>query len=131
MAVADRNGLPISAWIASGERAEVQLVTETLDVRFVQDAPERLIGDRAYDSDRLDDELARDYGVELISPNRRYRRKTQDGRVLRRYKRRWKIERLFAWLFRYRRLVTRWESNELNFLGFLLLGCLAILLRRL
>ena len=38
---------------------------------------------------------------------------------------------LFAWLFRFRRLVTRWEYKSLNFLGFLWLGCLIILLRRL
>jgi transposase len=131
MAMADRNGFPISAWIASGERAECQLVTETLDVRFTEETPKKLIGDRAFDSDALDAELAQDYGVELIAPNRRGRRRTQDGRPLRRYRRRWKIERLFAWLFRFRRLVTRWESKSLNFLGFLLVGCLAILLRRL
>jgi transposase len=131
MAMADRNGLPISAWIASGERAEVHLVTDTLDVRFTEETPSKLIGDRAYDSDTLDAELAEQYGVELIAPNRRKRRRTQDGRALRRYRRRWKIERLFAWLFRFRRLVTRWESKSLNFFGFLLLGCLVILLRRL
>lgn len=131
MAMADRNGFPISAWIASGERAECHLVTETLDVRFTEDAPKKLIGDRAFDSDALDVELAEDYGVELIAPNRRGRRRTQDGRPLRRYRRRWKIERLFAWLFRNRRLVTRYEHKSLNFLGFLLTGCLVILLRQL
>ena len=36
----------------------------------------------------------------MIAPHRKNRKKgkTQDGRKLRRYKRRWKIERLFAWL---------------------------------
>jgi hypothetical protein len=59
--------------------------------------PQRLIGDRAYDADPLDSELAK-LGVEMIAPHRRNRKrpKTQDGRSLRRYKRRWKIERLFA-----------------------------------
>jgi hypothetical protein len=47
----------------------------------------------------MDAELAQ-LGIELIAPHRRNRKKpkTQDGRPLRRYKRRWKIERLFAWL---------------------------------
>ena len=67
----------------------------------------------------------------MIAPNRRTRGKTQDGRPLRRYRRRWKIERVFAWLFRYRRIVTRWERKSQNFLGFVLLGCLRILLHRL
>jgi hypothetical protein len=57
------------------------------------DLPPRLIGDRAYDADPLDAELAK-LGVEMIAPHRRNRKrpKTQDGRPLRRYKRRWKIE---------------------------------------
>lgn len=131
MAVADRHGLPVAAWIASGERAESQLVVDTLDARFIDEAPQRLIGDKAYDSDGLDEQLERELGIEMIAPNRRTRGKTQDGRPLRRYRRRWKIERLFAWLFRFRRVVTRWEHKSENFLGFVQLACLVILLRRL
>lgn len=51
------------------------------------------------------------------------------SRVLRRYRRRWKIERLFAWLQDFRRLVIRYERRAENFLGFLHLGCILILLR--
>jgi hypothetical protein len=52
------------------------------------DAPQNLIGDNAYYSDRLDAEL-RFYGIELIAPHRRNRKNsTQDGRRLNRYKRR-------------------------------------------
>jgi transposase len=58
----------------------------------------------------LDQTLAEEYGVEMISPNRSNRKqKTQDVRPLRRYRRRWEIERVFAWMQNYRRLVTRWE----------------------
>ena len=99
---------------------------------FLDELPERLIGDKAYDSDALDQTLAEEYGIEMISPNRVNRkRKTQDGRPLRRYRRRWKIERVFAWMQNYRRLVTRWEYKIENFLGFVQLGCLLILLRHL
>lgn len=133
MAVADRHGLPISAWTASGERHESKLVLDTLDARFVEEAPHLLIGDKAYDADDLDEQLERELGTKLISPHRarRKRRKTQDGRELRRYRNRWKVERLFAWLMRFRRLVTRWEFRAGNFEGFVHLGCLVILLRRL
>jgi transposase len=92
--------------------------------------PERLIGDRAYDSDPLDEEL-RIVGVEMIAPNKSNRSQTQDLRALRRYRRRWHVERLFAWLFRFRRLITRFEHKSSNFLGFLRLACVIILLRRL
>jgi len=90
-----------------------------------------LIGDKAYDSDPLDKQLRADFGVELISPHKanRKRAKTQDGRKLRRYKRRWKIERLFAWLQNFRRIVVRYEYHDGNYLGFVQLGCLLILLR--
>jgi len=130
MAIADRAGLPVACRIASASPAEVTLVDATIDAGFLEDAPDRLIGDKAYDSDPLDQRLLAERGIEMISPNRRNRKvMTQDGRPLRRYRRRWKIERLFAWLQNYRRLVTRWEWHAENFLGFLQLGCICILLR--
>jgi hypothetical protein len=81
-----------------------------------------------HDSDKLDEKLAEEYGIELIAPNRRKRSKTQDGRKLRRYRRRWRVERLFAWMHNFRRLVTRWEYHIDNFLGFVHLACLQLLL---
>ena len=97
---------------------------------FLDELPERLIGDKAYDSDPLAAQLAA-LGIELIAPHRRNRiHRTQDGRPLRRYRRRWTIERTFAWLQNFRRLVNRWEHDVVNFLGFVHLGCIVILLRR-
>ncbi len=130
MALADGSGLPLSVSTASASPHEVTLVEEALSESFLDERPERLIGDRAYDSDPLDTELAK-MGIEMIAPHRRNRkkRKTQDGRKLRRYKRRWKIERLFAWLHNFRRLVVRYERRAENYLGFARLGCIVILLR--
>ena len=54
--------------------------------------------------------------------------KTQDGRKLRRYRRRWKVERLFAWLGNFRRLPVRYEHKLENVLAFVQLGCIIILL---
>ena len=106
------------------------LVSATVEQRFVPDVPERLIGDKAYDSDPLDEKMLHEYGTDVIAPNRSNRReRTQDGRPLRRYRRRWKIERLFAWLANFRRLVVRYEYHSENYLGFLHLGCAVILLR--
>jgi len=130
MAVTDGHGLPVAVDVASASPAEVRLVVSTLESRFIPELPERLIGDKAYDSDPLAAQLA-EGGVELIAPNRSNRKvKTQDGRSLRRYRRRWKVERLFAWLHNFRRLVNRWEYDVANFLGFVQLGCIVILLRR-
>ena len=110
----------------------MKLVAATLARRFIAPAPERLIGDKAYDSDDLDRQLESQWGMEMIAPHRsnRIKPKTQDGRPLRRYKRRWKIERLFAWLYNFRRLVVRYEYHAANFLGMVHLGCAVILLRQ-
>ena len=131
MAVADGSGLPVACHIESASPHEVRLVDSTLEHRFVREQPERLIGDRAYDSDGLDETL-RARGIEMIAPHRGNRiTPTQDGRPLRRYRRRWKIERLFAWLQNFRRLVVRYEHHADNFRGFVLLGCAILLLRHL
>ena len=131
MAVADCHGLPVSICVESATPHEVKLATSTLVQMVIPDAPRNLIGDNAYDSDKLDAELRR-YGIEVIAPHRSNRRiKTQDKRRLRRYRRRWKIERLFAWLQNFRRLVVRYERYAENFLGMLQLACCLILLRHL
>lgn len=122
---------PLAVHVTSASPAEVTLVPATLAASFVAEQPERLIGDKAYDSEPLDAALAAQ-GVEMIAPHRRGRKraKTQDGRVLRRYRRRWKVARLFAWLQNERRILTRHERHPENYLGFVYLGCIKILLRR-
>ena len=105
------------------------LVEDTLERIFTNELPRRLIGDKAYDSDKLDARLEEDWGIEMIAPNRKKRVKTQDARPLRRYCRRWKIERFFAWLQNFRRLVVRYEFHAENFLAMAQLGCIMILLR--
>jgi transposase len=130
MAVADGHGLPLAVGIASGPRHEAKLVVETLGQRFVRGRLVRLIGDKAYDSNILDAELHK-RGIDMIAPNLSTRREqNQDLRKLRRYRRRWLVERLFAWLMKSRRLVTRYEHKAENFLGFVQLACAIILLRR-
>jgi transposase len=130
MAVADRSGLPVAIDVAGAAPHEVTLVDSTLESCFLEDRPRRLIGDKAYDSDELAEDLA-EQGIELIAPHRTRRRiPRQDGRPLRRYRRRYLVERLFAWLQQFRRLVVRYEHDVMNFLGFVHLGCIVILMRR-
>ena len=130
MVVADFNGFPLAAHTTSAAPHEVTLVGDTLSSRFTHEQPRRLIGDRAYDSDPLDAALAAE-GIELIAPHKSNRVKpaTQDGRALRRYCRRWKVERLNAWLQNFRRIATRFDYHAENYLGFVHLGCIKILLR--
>jgi transposase len=132
MAIADGHGLPIAVYVASASPHETKLVEPTLQSCCAPQLPKKLIGDLAYDSDPLDEELRRNHGVELIAPHKKNRSKakTQDGRIFRRYRRRWKIERLFAWLHNFRRVVTRWEYHDDNFFGMVQLACVLILLKR-
>jgi len=132
MAIADGHGFPLAVSIAGASPHEVTVVEPTLDAAFTSDAPQRLIGDRAYDSDALDERLQHERDVELIAPNRSNKSyPSQDGRPLRRYRRRWKIERPFAWLQNYRRIVVRYEFHPENFLGLVQLACVVILLKHL
>ena len=129
MIVSEAHGIPIAAAIASASPHEVTLVDATLAMRFVDALPLRMLGDGAYDRDPLDERLAA-LGIEMIAPNRSNRRvRTQDGRSFRRYRRRWKVERVNAWLHNFRRVVTRWEYKPENYLAFVQLACICILLR--
>ena len=130
MAICDENSLPIAIHLASASPHEVKLVEETIARRFVRTYPNCLIADKAYDSDPLDQKL-RQLGIDLIAPHKTNRKKmkTQDGRSLRKYKKRWRIERLFAWLQNYRKLVTRYEYKIENFWAFVKLACIMILFK--
>ena len=131
MAIVDRHGLPLSVSTHAANHHEVRLVQLCFDFYMIEAKPENLIGDRAYDSDPLDEELRND-GIEMIAPHRCNRSKppTQDRRRLSRYMRRWLVERFFAWIQWQRRILVRWEYHAHNFLGFVQLACLVILFRR-
>lgn len=140
MVVVDGQGVPLGVHLDAASPAEVTLLEPTLATIAVPRAgpgrprqkPERLIADKAYDSDPLRQRLAR-RGIELIVPHRRNRKKprTQDGRKLRRYRRRWKVERTFSWFGNFRRLVVRWERHLTMYRAFFHLACLLITLNRL
>jgi transposase len=110
-------------------RCENVSYSRRLAATFVPASPERLIGDGAFDSNALDASLALQ-GIDLIAPHKSNAvNKTQDGRKLRRYKRRWKVERFFAWLYTFRHLVVRYDYKAQNYLAFVQLACILILLR--
>ncbi len=131
MAIVDRHGLPLAVCTHAANHHEVTLVQLTFDFYMIEAKPQNLIGDKAYDSDPLDEQLKSE-GIEMIAPHKsnRVRAPTQDGRRLRRYQRRWIVERFFAWMQWHRRLLTRWEYYPNNFLGFVQLAAMCILLKQ-
>ena len=137
MVLVDGQGIPLGALLASASPHEVTLAEATLaQVRVPQrrgrprQNPPRVIADKGYDSDPLRSRLKR-RGIELIVPHKSNRRKppTQDGRKLRRYRRRWKIERTNAWLGFFRRLTVRYDRILTVYQGFFHVACLMITLR--
>jgi len=131
MIVIDGEGIPLGVHLDSASPHEMSLVDKTLGTIVVprdgpgrpRTRPVRLIGDKAYDSDPLRTRLKK-RGIELIAPHKENRKKptTQDGRKLRRYKRRWKVERT---------LLVRWEHKIQMYRAFFLIACIIITLRRL
>jgi transposase len=139
MVVVDGQGIPIGSTLASASPAEVKLAEQTLEAVKVprkgrgrpKKRPQRLIADKAYDSDPLRKRL-KELKIDLIVPHRKNRTKTkkQDGRKLRRYRKRWKVERTFSWISNFRRLVVRYERLIEVYQGFFHLACLMIVLNR-
>jgi len=139
MVLADGKGIPLGVLLASASPHEVTLAEATLAQVKVprprgrpRQRPERIIADKAYDSDPLRRRLKR-RGIELIVPYRENKKKKPyaDGRKLRRYKRRWKIERTNAWLGFFRRLAMRYDRILTIYRGFFHIACLIITLRHL
>ncbi|MEW6050882.1 MAG: IS5 family transposase [Candidatus Zixiibacteriota bacterium] len=140
MVVVDGQGLPLGNYLDSASPAEVTLLEKTIATIAVprpgrgrpRQTPRRIIADKGYDSDPLRKRL-KDRGIELICPYRRnnHKRKYHDGRKLRRYKRRWTVERTFAWLGNNRRLVVRWDRDIMVYEAFFHVACLLITLKRL
>jgi len=131
MVMVDGRGIPLSVFTLAVNHAEVNTLETLVDVRVCKRMPERMIYDRAADADWVRERLA-DRGVELICPHRRGRKRaaTQDGRKLRRYRKRWIVERTISWLFNFRKIIVRHEYHPHLFDGFVQLACVMILLNR-
>ena len=137
MVLVDGQGLPLGVRLESASPAEVTLAEATLaEVRVPRpkgrprQKPERVIADRGYDSDPLRQRLKK-RGIDLIAPYRKnnQQRRYEDGRKLRRYKRRWIVERTNAWLGQFRRLLVRHEHLLTTYRAFFYLACFWITLR--
>jgi transposase len=140
MVVVDGRGVPLGNYLHSASPAEVKLAETTLEAIRVgrshhagrpRQKPVRVIADKAYDSDPLRKRLQQ-RGIELICPHKRNRVRaaTQDGRALRRYRRRWIVERTNAWLGNFRRLVVRYDRSLTIYGAFFHIACFMIVLRR-
>ena len=132
MLLVDRRGLPLSIDTESANVNEVRLIERLVERSLISEVPpERLIYDKAADSNPLRARMAEN-GIDLICPTRKNRihGPMPDKRKLRRYKRRWIVERTIGWLHNFRRTVVRWEYHAHLFKAFVQLAAAVILLKR-
>ena len=131
MVLIDGNGIPTGTLLSTASRNDVRLIEELVETRTLRRKIKRLIYDKAADSDPLRGRLS-ERGIELICPHRHGRKRppTQDGRKIKRYRKRWKVERTIAWLHNFRRIVTRYEYHHTLFHSFVKLACIVIALNR-
>lgn len=140
MVIVDDTGITVGAQLASAQLAECRLAESTLAAvkvpRQGRGRPhsymKRIIADRGYDSDALR-RRSKARGTESIVPYRKCvrNRRFEDKRKLRRYRKRWKIERTDAWQQNFRRIQVRFDRILTVFQGFFHFACLIIALRHL
>jgi transposase len=142
MLVADGYGLPIGFRLASANHHEVKLAPSTLQNVWVprggrpKQRPKELVADRAYDSKSFRGWL-RSRGIKPTIPHYepRERKRSKRGRPVAEagagYGERWKVERTFAWLSSFRRLLVRHERYLSTFRAFFLVAFILVSLRRL
>jgi transposase len=130
--VTDARGLPLGMTVAAANVCEQELLVPALnDVPVAIPPGTPVIADKGHDSDPLRDDLEAD-GLVPVIPHRknRVRASRNDGRRLRRYRRRWKIERTNAWLHCYRALAIRWSHYLFIYVGLVYLAFIHMALQR-
>lgn len=130
--VTDARGLPLGVAMAAASVGEPDLLVPALnDVPIPIPHGTPVVADKGHDSDPLRDDVEAD-GLVPVIPHRTNRVKPSrnDGRRLRRYRRRWTIERTNAWLHCYRALAVRWAHNLFMYEGLVYLALIHMALKR-
>jgi transposase len=137
MVLADSAATPLGIHVEQASPAEVTLLEPTLrngrigGRRAKCRRPRRLIADRGYDRNAARALLVKRDSEPIIPARRNNSRAThQDGRKLRRYRRRGLIERTNAWRQSFRRLVVRYERSATVFTALVHLACALIALKK-
>ena len=130
--VTDARGLPLGMATAGANVSEQALLVPALDdVPLEIPAGTPVVADKGHDSDPLRDEV-KAAGCVPVIPHRKNRVKPSrnDGRRLRRYRHRWRVERTNAWLHCYRGLAVRWCHYSFMYAGLVYLSFIHLALQR-
>ena len=138
--VTDAYGIPLSHITTSASISEFKLILPALDKVHVEKRPlhiqkrlKVIVADKGYDAKWVRDAIRRK-GMSPKIPKRRRRGQTEEPtyneKVKPYYRKRWIVERTFAWLGNYRRVVTRYERLLCNYQAFFHLACIMICLNK-
>jgi transposase len=130
--VVDATGLPLGMAVDAANVSECELLLPALrDIPVEVPEGTPVIVDKGHDSDPLRDDLKAE-AYEPIIPHRknRVRASSNDGRRLRRYSRRWVVERTNAWLHCYRGIAVRWSHYVYMYAGLVYLAFIHMALQR-
>jgi IS5 family transposase len=130
--VVDKSGLPLGLAAAAANVSEQALLLPALDdVPVAVPAGTPVVADKGHDADPLRDDLEA-AGFTPVIPHRRNRVRPSrnDGRRLRRYRHRWRVERTNAWLHCYRGLAMRWAYYPFLYIGLVYVSFIHLALQR-
>lgn len=125
--ITDGQGQPLAIELTAANLADTKTLEPMLDaVQPIarpkgrpRKRPHKAHADKGYDSARNRAACRRRGIIPRIA-----RRGIESSEKMGQY--RWKVERFFAWLHRYRRLLSRWERRGDIHLGFMELACCPI-----
>jgi transposase len=128
----DATGIPLAFSVTGGNRNDVTQLIPLLDAvprvhgrrGRPRQRPERVVADRGYDHDKHR-RLVRERGITPLIA----RRQTTHGSGLGSL--RWVVERTFAWLHHFKRLLIRYDRRHEIHHAFLAIGCCLVCYRRL
>ena len=116
-------GLPVRILLTAGQEADVTQTGELIEGLPI----EVVIGDKGYDSDAVVEAIEAKGGEAVIPP--RSNRKVQRDYDKERYKDRNLGERFWNKVKQYRRVATRYEKTARNFLAFVHVASIMVLLQ--
>ena len=128
----DASGLPLAWTLTGGNRNDVTQLIALVDrvpaiggrVGRPRRRPDRVTADRGYDHDKHRRLLRQRHITPEIA-----RRQTEHGSGLGHA--RWVVERTFAWLHHFKRLLVRYDRRAEIHEAFLAIGCCLVCYRRL
>ena len=129
MLLVDGHGIPLALTVKTAQQSEMKLALEIVDLSPKK--PQRVVADRGYDWRLLRQELRARKITPYIPKRQGWKRKItheMSQSLIHWYKKRWVVERTFAWLQNYRKITVRWEHSTITYTGLMHLALVMLCL---